>query len=190
VLFPHDCADSPNYFVAALAKKQPSEKLTRSQRDRSFKACGGHQHVAWHVAQRSTLSATTHLPRPPRPLLPLRLLKRVQVIANGRRIGDIARWAPPTAASCAFRASISVASSIDGNSSARFATIEEMVWASSGVSRPEPTSSAVPAGDHLQHGGSPHDEVEPCDRKVGKEYKTEKPKGEGERRDDICRGAF
>ena len=40
----------------------------------------------------------------------------------------------------------------------------------------------VPAGGHLQHGGSPHDEVEPCDRKVGKEYKTEKPKGEGERR--------
>ena len=65
-----------------------------------------------------------------------------------------------------------------------------MVWASSGVSRPEPTSSAVPAGDHLQHGGSPHDEVEPCDRKVGKEYKTEKPKGEGERRDDIFWGAF
>jgi hypothetical protein len=45
----------------------------------------------------------------------------------------------------------------------------------------------VPAGDHLQHGGSPHDEVEPCDRKVGKEYKTEKPKGEGERRDDTSR---
>jgi hypothetical protein len=48
----------------------------------------------------------------------------------------------------------------------------------------------MPAGDHLQHGGSPHDEVEPCDRKVGKEYKTEKPKGEGERRDDIFWGAF
>ena len=41
-----------------------------------------------------------------------------------------------------------------------------------------------------QHGESPHDEVEPCDRKVRKEYKTEKPKGEGERRDDICSGAF
>jgi hypothetical protein len=48
----------------------------------------------------------------------------------------------------------------------------------------------MPTGDHLQHGGSPHDEVEPCDRKVGKEYKTEKPKGEGERRDDIFWGAF
>jgi hypothetical protein len=37
---------------------------------------------------------------------------------------------------------------------------------------------------------TPHDEVEPCDRNVGKEYKTEKPKGEGERRDNINRGAF
>ena len=74
--------------------------------------------------------------------------------------------------------------------SARLTTMAEMVWASSGVSRPEPTSSAVPAGDHLQRGGSPHDEVEPCDRKVGKEYKTEKPNWEGERSDDIYRGVF
>ena len=32
-----------------------------------------------------------------------------QVIANGRRIGDGARWAPTTAASCDFNASISAA---------------------------------------------------------------------------------
>src|SRR5215213_3870003 len=59
--------------------------------------------------------------------------ERAQVIANGRRIGVGARWAPTTAASCAFKASISLASSIDGNSSARLATMAEMVWASSGV---------------------------------------------------------
>ena len=62
-----------------------------------------------------------------------------------------------------------------------------------GLLRCEPAGTDVVGSacrDHLQHGGSPHDEVEPCDRKVGKEYKTEKPKGEGERRDDICRGAF
>ena len=46
-----------------------------------------------------------------------------QVIANGRRIGDGGRGTPTTAASCAFRASISVANSTDGNSSARLATI-------------------------------------------------------------------
>ena len=45
------------------------------------------------------------------------------------------------AASCAFNASISVASSIDGNSSARLATMAEIVCASSGVSRPAPTSA-------------------------------------------------
>ena len=43
---------------------------------------------------------------------------------------------------CALRASISAASSIDGNNSARLATIDEMVCASSGVSRPAPTLSS------------------------------------------------
>ena len=49
-----------------------------------------------------------------------------QVIANGRRIGDGGERST-TPASCAFRASISAASSIDGNSSARLATMAEMV---------------------------------------------------------------
>jgi hypothetical protein len=61
-----------------------------------------------------------------------------QAIANGWRIGDGGRGTPTTAASCAFRASISLASSTDGNSSARLATIDEMVWPSSGVRRPAP----------------------------------------------------
>jgi hypothetical protein len=42
VLFPHDCADSPNYFVAALRRNNPPKKL-REERDRSFEACGGNQ---------------------------------------------------------------------------------------------------------------------------------------------------
>jgi hypothetical protein len=29
VLFPHDCADSPNYFVAALRSNNHPKKLTR-----------------------------------------------------------------------------------------------------------------------------------------------------------------
>jgi hypothetical protein len=53
------------------------------------------------------------------------------VIANGRRIGDVGRGAPTTAASCAFSASISLASSTKANSSARLATMAEVVRASS-----------------------------------------------------------
>ena len=65
-----------------------------------------------------------------------------QVIANGRRIGDGGRGAPTTAASCALRASISARQLDRRESSARLATMAEMVWASSGVSRPAPTSSS------------------------------------------------
>src|SRR5215207_2241479 len=62
-----------------------------------------------------------------------------QVIANGRRIGDGGRGAPITEASCAFRASISLASSTEANSSARLATMAEIVCAS----RREPASADV-----------------------------------------------
>ena len=53
---------------------------------------------------------------------------RRQVIANERRIDDGGRGAPNTAASCALRASISLASPTEANSSARSATMAEMVW--------------------------------------------------------------
>ena len=59
--------------------------------------------------------------------VPAILQETDQVIANGRRIGVGEGGRPTRAASCAFRASISAANSIDGNSSARLATMAEMV---------------------------------------------------------------
>ena len=66
---------------------------------------------------------------------------RRQVIANGRRIGVDGGGRPTSTASCALRASISVASSMVPNSSARLPTMAEMVWACSGVSLPTPTAT-------------------------------------------------
>ena len=63
----------------------------------------------------------------------------IRPIAKGRRIGDGGRGRPITAASCCFSASISAASSMVPNSSARLLTMPLTWLASSGVSRPSAT---------------------------------------------------
>src|SRR4051794_39904937 len=105
------------------------------------------------------------------PVLRLRLRadKGTDAIANERRIGDGGRGAPRMAASCAFRASISAASSMVPNSSARLATMPLSWLASSGVSWPSATllrrspsasaqSSAVLSGRSGKWTGAPRRE--------------------------------
>jgi hypothetical protein len=71
----------------------------------------------------------------------IRRAGRRQAIASGRRIGDDVAGAYDNG-ELRFQGLISAASSMVPNSSARLLTMAEMVCASSGVSRPAPTSSS------------------------------------------------
>ena len=75
-----------------------------------------------------------------------------QAIATGRRIG--ARWRGAYDSAELRLERVDLGRQLDEtNSSMRFATMAEMVWASSGVRRPEPTSSSKSESARAQSSG-------------------------------------